>query len=255
MPEASLTNGSQCDKARPTCSRCSKTGRKCVAYEKARVFIEVVPKGTRGRTLRVKKGVSLGKSGQQSMQPHWKTDILLSRLDLQGVDGLPAYRKQFLATFLDSYLPDELNSANEQQLCFSWMRQLPHCLGRSKLLDMALVVLCMAYFHLNHQAKTFEQDYRQLYGDVLNEVHAVSQSTLDPEELLATCMALVLYEVRLSPKFVILSLIKSRSLVALYAVRRAGESTCEELAFFLSPAALRQPNALSTPACLVEYVQ
>jgi hypothetical protein len=128
----------------------------------------------------------------------WYIGKLADGIGLDGPSATPQIRAQLLAQFLANYTPaDSIQRCSTRRTVFSWYYDLPYSLGRSNVLDTAVLALSLAFLGRRYCDTRLHDESRRLYDSVLTKIHRLSRAEGHSiiEDLIRTTMAMALYEV------------------------------------------------------------
>jgi hypothetical protein len=187
-----LTDDRQCDQEQPACKRCVKAGRQCPGYQRERLFIH-------------KSSTAVNESWKTTLVPRVKKDPAAeistpTPSPTRDFSVSPEIQSQFLSFFIDSFVPSLMEHAVVVKGNF--MRKLPARIGRSSLLDQAVMGLCAVFIGNQNQDENVQRYGSKVYAETVQKLRNTINNAKNPDEdMLFATVALQMYEVSYSHSF------------------------------------------------------
>ncbi|KAJ5586833.1 uncharacterized protein N7459_002598 [Penicillium hispanicum] len=157
----------KCDETKPECMRCLKNSHVCTGYERSRIFILNSTEDTRALARRPREPPK----GQAKIGDASSSTATKPAPDIPRFDVNPTIRTQFIANFIDCFVPSAAVRGGKGDAATHLQETFPVFIGTSPILDKAVTALSSAFFaKRNHDYQLLRHSTR-LYAESLQIVH------------------------------------------------------------------------------------
>ncbi len=197
----------QCDQARPSCGRCTKSKRECTGYLRKRHFKNL---SALDHDALIMRRQPLNPMTEPSFVEYDHVELQLKQRArnvnakssiLELSEKGPTSLSQLFQHFLSDYIPQGRKAKQETPV--SWLQtvQITGNLESNPSLPLAITALSLVRLGRKHQNVELQNEGMAVYGQALEGIQAIlsSDDLIFEEQTLASCMTLLVFEV--SPIF------------------------------------------------------
>ncbi|BDD54645.1 hypothetical protein MAP00_000246 [Monascus purpureus] len=195
----------KCDLGKPQCDRCIRTGRVCAGYDKERHFVHTSSMNLRRSWRSVldppPQGTHRGSNRSRAPQSRRRAGDgirILASMPCpvsSSIDMAPEYRAQLLAFFMNAYMSP--SPEHSQMVKANMILELPDQLGRTCILDQAIVALCSVFVGIVRKDASLQQYGGSMYGAAMQDLRIHIQHAEQPSDSVLYAIAVLqVYEIR-----------------------------------------------------------
>ncbi|KFY92301.1 hypothetical protein V498_05053 [Pseudogymnoascus sp. VKM F-4517 (FW-2822)] len=198
-------NWVQCDQGRPSCGQCTKSKRQCTGYQRNRHFknLSALDRDTlivRKQPLNPITEPSFIKYDHSELHSKQgvRRNVRTKSLNPGQSEIASASLSELFNHFLSGYIPQ--GGKENQDAPVSWLQTVQNTgnLGNNTSLTLAVTALSMVQLGKKNRNVELQNEGMAVYGQALGGIQAILSSSDDlvfEEQTLASCMALLVFEV------------------------------------------------------------
>ncbi|TQB75384.1 hypothetical protein MPDQ_003072 [Monascus purpureus] len=180
-------------------SRCIRTGRVCAGYDKERHFVHTSSMNLRRSWRSVldppPQGTHRGSNRSRAPQSRRRAGDgirILASMPCpvsSSIDMAPEYRAQLLAFFMNAYMSP--SPEHSQMVKANMILELPDQLGRTCILDQAIVALCSVFVGIVRKDASLQQYGGSMYGAAMQDLRIHIQHAEQPSDSVLYAIAVL----------------------------------------------------------------